>query len=119
MAATLTKIAGPAPVGPGIKMCVYTMAWDNSYPTGGEAIDITGEFDYVYGIAFGGNDTAADNGYTFSALLPGATTAVTSSNVKIQAHWDGDPATDTTNPEVANGEDLETIGATSLVVIGA
>mgnify|MGYP000719228804 CR=1 FL=1 len=37
MAATVTKIAGPAFIGPKMKMATYTVALDNSYPSGGEA----------------------------------------------------------------------------------
>lgn len=119
MAATLTKTGGPSAIGAGFKMATYTVALDSSYPTGGEAIDLTGEFTYVLAVICGGNDTAADNGYTFRALHPGATTAVTSSNVLIQAHWDGDPAADTTNPEVANTTDLSAVGALQILVIGS
>jgi hypothetical protein len=103
-----------------MKAAVYQLAWDNSYPAGGEAIDLTGEFDYVYSISFGGNDTAADNLYLFQALLPAPATAVTASNVKIQAIWDpADAGAAEDFVEVTATTDLSAIGQTSLFVVGA
>ena len=120
MAVTLTKTAGPSVLGPGIKMATYELEFDNSYPTGGEAIDLTGEFTYVYAVLCGGNDTAADNQKKYSAIHPGYSTAVTSSNVKIQVHWDpadGGAAEDFA--EFTNTGDLSAVGALQIVVIGA
>lgn len=120
MAATLTKIAGPVYAGPGLKMAVYQCLLDNSYPTGGEGIDLTGEFDYVYAISIGGNDATADNLYKFDAVLPSATTATSSTNTLIQATWDpADAGAAEDFVEVTNTTDLSSVGQLSLVVFGA
>jgi len=117
MAATLTKIAGPTAIGPGLKLATYTVAMDSSYPTGGEAIDLTGEFTYVYAVICGGNDTAADNDYIFRSIYPGATTAVTSSNVLIHAHWSGTAGAKV--DEFTNTGNLSAVGGLTVTVIGA
>lgn len=118
--ATLTTIVKPNNVAPKLKVAVYQLAFDSSYPTGGEAIDISADFDYVYSVNVGGNDTAADNNYLFQALLPSASTAVTSSNVLIQAIWDpADAGAAEDFVEVTNATDLSSIGQLSLVVFGS
>lgn len=119
--ATLTKVAGPNPIGPGLKMAVYTLAWDNSYPSGGEAVDISNEFTKCYAIIPSGNDTLADNGYSFAGVFD-YTATVTSSNVKISVNWQKDPAdsggTDIVFPEFTNGGDLSAVGQFMFTVIG-
>lgn len=119
MAATVTKIATPAPIGNGMKIGVFSVALDNSYPSGGEAIDLTDYFDYVYSVSIGGNDTLADNQYKFDALLPGATTALTSSNLLITAYWDpADAGAAEAFDEVTAATDLSAVGALAITVIG-
>ena len=115
MGVTLTKIAGPCAVGPGQKVAIYTCAWDAAYATGGEALDLTGEFTSVDGILFGGNDTSADNTYAFNALLPASGTACTTSNTLMQV-WNGG----TTNAilEEEGTSSLAAIGDTKIVVFG-
>ena len=115
--ATLTKISGPSAIGPGLKQAVYTLAWDSSYPTGGEALDLTADFTYVYGITFVGNDTSADNTFTFNAILPASTTACTSSNTLMQAWLGG--TTDAVFEEEGNTTNLSAIGDMKIVVWGA
>lgn len=41
------------------KACFGTMTFDNSYPTGGEALDLSTEFDDVVGVFFEHNSVAA------------------------------------------------------------
>lgn len=119
MAVTLTKIKGPWFAGPGVKMATYQVAFDSSYPTGGEAIDLTGDFDYVYNIAFGSNDTLADNGYVFSSLIPAPATAITSSNVLLTVHWDpADASAAEVLAEFTNTGDLSAVGQLSITVVG-
>lgn len=89
MSVTLTKNVGPIVIGPGLKMANYSIAFDTAQASGGEVIDLTGEFTYVDAIHYGGNDTAADNGYEVKFIVPAYGTAATSSNVKVQLIWNG------------------------------
>ena len=118
--ATLTKIAGPTVVGAGMKVAHYQLAFDSSYPTGGEGIDLSNEFTYVYSINIGGNDTLADNLYLFNAILPSATTATSSTNTLITVAWDpSDAGAAEDFDEFTNGGNLSSIGQLSLTVWGA
>ena len=120
MAATLTTIVQPNNIAPKMKVAVYQVALDTSYPTGGEAIDLSADFDFVYAVAIGGNNATADNLYKFDAVLPAPATAVSSSNVLIQATWDpADAGAAEDFVEVTNTTDLSTVGQLSLVVWGS
>lgn len=116
MSATLTLVENSV-IGAGLRCAVYTCLLDNSLAAGGEPVDISGEFSNVYAIAIGGNDTLADNSILWSAVLPGAATAVTSSNVKICGFWSAD-GTDGEAFVEAAAADVSSVGALSLVVIG-
>lgn len=119
MAATVTTVSGPNVLAPKLKCAVYQIAMDSSYPADGEAIDLSADFTYVYAASIGGNDTTADNGYKFDAILPSPTTAVTASNVLITAFWDpADGGAAEVLAEVTATEDLESVGQLSLVVFG-
>ena len=115
MAATLTKTAGPAPIGEGLKMATYSVAFDTAQASGGEVIDLTGEFKYAYYIGCGSNDTAADNGYIARGITPGYGTALTSSNTKIQLLWNGGDSGEVMLEFTGNAS---AIGAMELLVIG-
>lgn len=121
MAVTLTTIVPGVPIGEGLKQGVYAVAWDSSYPTGGEAIDLTADFDYVYAIVPGGNDTLADNGYHIGSVFTYGT-AITSSNVLLTVNWQKDPAdgggANIAFPEFTNTGDLSAIGQTMITVYG-
>jgi hypothetical protein len=116
MSLTQTLIAGPTATGPGFKQAIYHVAWDSSYPTGGEPLDCTDEFTYVYGVVFAGNDTSADNTFVFNALIPAPTTACTTSNVLIQAWLGG--TTDAVLEEEGNTTNLSAIGQMAVIVYG-
>lgn len=119
MSVTLTKVAGPTAVGAGLKIAQYTCAFDSSYPTGGEGLDLTGEFTYVYSILPGGNDTLADNGYLFQAVLPAPTTATSSTNTLMSIFWSADGTDGEVFVEFTNGGNPSAVGQLSLTVIGA
>jgi hypothetical protein len=79
---------------------------DNSYPTGGEALDLSAAaygFTTVYNAKFQG-DTVADNGYKFALAGTRANGGLTASTCKICANWaaSGTPAV---FPEVTNTTD--------------
>jgi len=115
MAATLTKTAGPSNVGEGLKIATYAVAFDTAQASGGEVVNLTGEFDYIYFASCGANDTAADNGYIARVVCPSATTAITSSNVLIQLLWNGGDSGEVMLEFTGNAS---AIGGMQLVVIG-
>ena len=88
MALTVTPVRGPWFAAPGVKKAIYQVAFDSSYPTGGEPLDLTDDFDHVFSVRAGGNDTLADNGYIVDSILPTPATVVTSTNVTLTLHWD-------------------------------
>lgn len=118
MSVTVTKIAGPANIGPKLKIATYQGALDSGHATGGETIDLTGDFDFVYAICPGGNDTAADNyNAKLDFVLPGPTTAVTSTNVLLTACWSADGTDGEEFVEITGS--LAAIGQFSFTVFGS
>jgi hypothetical protein len=122
MAITQTTVIAKQPVCPGLSMAVYSLALDNNYVTGGYALDLS-DFSKVYGITAGGNDTLADNGYSFAGI--GAYgTAPTSSNKKLSVFMNYNPggagSADRVHIEaVAAGvKDLSAIGQLIVTVFG-
>jgi hypothetical protein len=121
MAITVTDVVKPIVLGPNCKMAIYNVAWDTSYPTGGEPItsDITDDFTYIYGIEFAGQDTLADWGYTFGAVLPSPSTAVTTANTLLTVFWDpADASCAEPLDEFTNTGSLSAIGQTTIIVYG-
>lgn len=124
MSLTVTTVKKVSAVGPGLLRGVYSVLWDNSYPTGGEPLDMTTDFDYVYGVSVISNDTLADNGYKLGCIVPAPTVAASSSNVLLTCHWEKNPGdaggADIAFPEYTNGGTaLAAIGATIIIVWGA
>ncbi len=118
MTVTNTLIAGPFNMGPKLKIAVYQCALDTAHATGGEVVDLTGEFDFIYAAWVAGNDTASDNGLgKFDFVLPTATTAVSSSNVLITNYWSPDGTDGEAFKE--NTGDVAVVGQMSYVVIGS
>lgn len=118
--ATATLTSGPNNIGPGMKIATYSVLLDSSYAAStGEAIDISGEFDYVHFASCGANDTLADNLKLYGVLHPGAGTAVTSSNVLITVNWSADGTDGEDFITFTNTGDLSTVGELQVVVIGS
>ena len=108
---TVTNISGVSNIGPEMYMAVYSVALGTTSAAGLDAIDISGDFDYVHACFTAGNDTAADNAYSIACIHPGVTTAVTSTNVNLEVRNISDGAT-------VDSTDLSAIGALLVVVIG-
>jgi hypothetical protein len=119
--ATLTCISKPEVIGEAKKLAVYRLAFDSSYPTGGEAIDVSADFNAVHAVLWGGNDTLADNGYAYRPVFTYSATP-SSINTKISVWWNVDPAdgggADRVDIEFTNTGDLSAVGKCYLVVIG-
>jgi hypothetical protein len=113
MGVTTTAIRKPAAIGAGNKIAHYAIAWDNSYASGGEPIDLTDDFEYIHTILVGGQDTLADGGYKVTPIFAYGT-AITSSNVTLALHISA--ATATVFGEASGN--VSAIGETKITVIG-
>ena len=106
MAATLTvnervQIAGN-------KTLVFgDVALDNSYPTGGEAIDSSTDENFQYLLSAGGGTTATGLGLIFRW---------DATNQKLVVFWNGD-ATPAALPEVTNTTDLSARTAVPVIFL--
>jgi len=114
---TLTTVVAPNNVAAKLKIAEYQILLDASYAASGEEIDLTADFDFIYAITFGGNDTLADNQYSFAAILPGPTVAVASDNVLISCFLGG--TTGAKMEEEGGTTDLSDVGQLSFTVYGS
>jgi len=111
MAVTVTTIAGPFNLGPKLKVAVYQCALDSAHASGGEAIDLSADFDFAYAAWAAGVDAAADVlAAKYDVILPGPTTAVSSTNILITA---------TAEDFTEETGDLSAVGQLSIVVVGS
>lgn len=100
-AGTGPGIAGTRPVyaasgGRGLKIVTGTVAFDSSYPTGGEATtDISGHFTELLGVFF-----ESKSGYTFSYDY---------TNNKVLAYWVDTTVDGAAQAQVANTTDLSAV----------
>ena len=53
MALTVTTVKKPEVTASGRKVATYAVAFDSSYPTGGEAWDLSADFSHVHGMTHG------------------------------------------------------------------
>ncbi len=114
MAVTLTKLMGPYGSDIGPMRAIYNIAWDASYPTGGEIIDITDKFSYVMGLNdLGQSATSPPGSVQYLARLNwDRTAAISSSNLKVMIY-------DLANgQELANATDLSAIDYHTIEIIG-
>ena len=96
MALTVTKtriLEGPADVGgKRTKMMIGSIDFDSSYPTGGEALDLSGDFDTLHLVFFEAAPIICKYDYT---------------NKKVLAYWfDYDGSADAIAIQVADTTDL-------------
>lgn len=93
-------------VGDTLKQYFGTIALDSSYPTGGEAIDVSGNEQIDFLIARGGGTTATGAGYVYEWDAP---------NQKLLAFRTKDPGNaggaDIVLQQVANAVDLSALTA--------
>ena len=118
MAVTPTLVSGPYNFGPGLKIAFYQCALDTGHAAGGEEIDLTADFDFIFAAWVGGNDTATDNGLAkLDFVLPTATTAVSATNVLLTNYWSPDGVDGEAFKE--NTGNMSAVGQLSFGVIGA
>lgn len=120
MALTETTIIPKTVIGEDLAVKIIAVAWDSSYPTGGEEITCT-DFSRVYSVMVGGNDTLADNGYIPRPVFT-YTTAPSTTEPKISVWWNSDPGgvggANCVDVEFTNGGSLAALGKTMLVITG-
>jgi hypothetical protein len=115
MSITVTAIRPPEVIGEANKMASYKLVWDNSYPTNGEAIDLTADFEYIYSIVIGGENAAADAAYQITPVFAYGT-AITSSNVILAVHWSAGSAA--VLAEITDTTDLSALNESKITVFG-
>ena len=117
MAATVTKLSGPVaiPGGTGVRYD-FSILMDNSYPTGGEEIDLTDYFTYINSATVNSVDAAADAQYKFDVVIPSNGTAVAADNVLVTAYWSGTAGA--VLDQVDNATDLSAVGELTITVVG-
>ena len=116
IAFSFTKIQGPHVVCPGIKFAVYKIQLPESSTAAGEALDLSSDFNYVYGAMFGASGAAADHGYYLNLIGTYASTGVVSSGLSLVEHWNAETAV--AMPAVTNATDLSAVNDMIVIVIG-
>ena len=106
MAATLT-VHERIQLGGNKALIIGAVALDNSYPTGGEAIDSSSDEAFQYLLSAGGGTTAKGLGLVFQW---------DEANQKLVVCWNGD-ATPAALPEVTNTTDLSARTAVPVVFL--
>jgi hypothetical protein len=86
--AVTTRIAGPTSPG-GWHEAIYSVVLETTKSDGSLEVsgDLLLDFDYLFDLVPGANDTIADNSFKFDAKLPAHDTKITDSNVLITAHY--------------------------------
>lgn len=110
-----TAVTNDEGVFPGLKAKLYTLQLPDSWTAAGVAWDLTADFTYVYGMIPLGVDAVADAAYKYSMECDGST-AATSSNTKVVAHYSTDAAGAMT--AVPDSTDLSAVGKLSVMVLG-
>ena len=112
MALTIQKSTPSGGKLPNFQIRAYQLAFDNSYPTGGLAWDLSADFDVIYGAV-----CEHQGGRVFEITSKNAP-----ASSKIKAYQQKDPAAaggaDIALPEVANATDLSALTNVGVVVFG-
>ncbi len=72
-AVSATLVHGPTMTGPDLKIATYVIVWPTTYTAGGETIDVSGEFNYVYSCSAPCVEVVADSDAMDSVALVGGT----------------------------------------------
>ena len=112
-----TKIYGPVPLGPGLKVAGYKMQLPDSSTEAGEAWDLSADFNYIYGAIFGNSGAAADHAYYLNLIGTYASTGCASSGVSVVEHFNAETAV--ALPIVTAATDLSAVDDMFVLVFGA
>jgi hypothetical protein len=114
MTLTATSIRPPEVIGEANKIASYKIAW-GAYETDGCALDLTADFEYVYSIAVGGENAAADGAYWICPIFSYGT-AVTATSVKLAVFWSAGSAA--ALAEITNATSLTALNESKITVFG-
>jgi len=124
MAISATLVKGPGLL-PGVgHLCIFDVSLDeatDSFAAGGEALDLTDYFDYVYSAKVTSVDDNADNAYLFGVVIPTRDTALSASNLLISAYQSPAKTGDAESEEPfgeADTVDFNSVTQLGLEVIG-
>jgi hypothetical protein len=112
-----TKIYGPTPICPNLKVAVYKLQLPSSSTAAGEAWDLSSDFNYVYGAISGSSGAATDHGYKLDLIGAYAVTGVVASGISMVEHWNAETAV--AMPAVTGTTDLSAVNDMYVVVFGA
>ena len=111
---SVTAIRPPEVIGEANKIASYSIVW-GAYQTNGCALDLTTDFEYIYGIAVGGENAAADGEYWICPIFSYGT-AITSSNVTLAVFWSAGSAA--ALAEITDATDLSALNESKITVFG-
>lgn len=120
--AVTATLIGHARLGPGLKVATYTLALPSSWTLAGVALDLSADFDYVYGAVFGSSGAVTDFGTKLDLIGTIVTTAgkgqggIAAAGVSLVSHWDA--ATEVVFPGTPNSTDLSGVNDMTMVVFG-
>ena len=114
MALTVSTVKKPEYVGANVKKATYAVAFDDSYPTGGEAWDLSADFDYITGMTHGVAQDIANTTHWFcflGTLVAGKGHAAASAKLAAVVSESG--------VQVANEADIATLDEVIITVTGS
>ena len=114
---SFTKIQGPTVLCPGIKFGIYKVQLPSVSTDTGEALDLSADFNYVYGAIIGSSGAAADHGYYLNIIGTYASTGVVAGGLSMVTMWNAETAA--ALPAVTAATDLSAVNDMIVIVIGA
>jgi hypothetical protein len=122
-ALSATKIS-TARLGPDIKVGAYVLQLPDSWTLAGVALDLSADFDHVYGAVFGVSGAITDHGMVYDLIgtVVASTTGdgqggIAASGLSLVAHRDA--ATEVVFPGVPNSTDLSAVNDMTMLVFGS
>jgi hypothetical protein len=82
-----TLISGPHVLCPDLKVAIYKVQMPEVSVEAGHTMDVSGAFDYVYGMQFGPSGASGDFGYLYGSVGTYAADGTAAASVKIVHHF--------------------------------